>query len=148
MKKKNGRVDFIEGSKLCAAKWKHLPENEKEKYRKMSEEDAIRYKKQMENLSSEELKMTKRKKDPGAPLRPLSAYMWFCKRNWKKVAKANPGKGTSKVVQLLAQMWTSSTEDKKKIYEEYAECDKKFDDIEKEKYLKQKKAIKLKGGHF
>ncbi|EEB15078.1 Nonhistone chromosomal protein, putative [Pediculus humanus corporis] len=95
-----------------------------------------------------ELKMTKRKKDPGAPLRPLSAYMWFCKRNWKKVAKANPGKGTSKVVQLLARMWTSSTEDKKKIYEEYAECDKKFYDIEKEKYLKQKKAIKLKGGHI
>lgn len=102
----------------------------------MSERDAIRYRKQMQALDPKQLRMTRRKRDPIAPVRPLTAYMWFCKQNWKAVSDKNCKLTAQQKMKELAKMWAECDENARKKFEEYADCDRKCYQMEKIEYKK------------
>lgn len=77
---------------------------------------------------------TRRKKDPNAPKRALSAYMFFANENRDIIKSENPDVSFAQVGRLLGEKWKSLTAEDKQPYEAKAEADKKRYESEKELY--------------
>ncbi|KAI9486595.1 MAG: high mobility group box domain-containing protein [Benjaminiella poitrasii] len=71
------------------------------------------------------------KKDPSAPKRGLSAYMFFSQENRAKVKEENPEATFGQLGKLLGEKWKSMSDDEKKPYVEKAEKDKQRYENEK-----------------
>eukprot|EP00027_Filamoeba_sp_ATCC50430_P009890 CAMPEP_0168560530 /NCGR_PEP_ID=MMETSP0413-20121227/11109_1 /TAXON_ID=136452 /ORGANISM="Filamoeba nolandi, Strain NC-AS-23-1" /LENGTH=310 /DNA_ID=CAMNT_0008591837 /DNA_START=23 /DNA_END=955 /DNA_ORIENTATION=- len=71
------------------------------------------------------------KKDPNAPKRPLSSYMYFCK---DKRDDLDRGMKVTEQAQELARMWKKVSTSEKKKYEEKAKKDKERYEKEMKKY--------------
>jgi len=70
-------------------------------------------------------KRTKRaKKDPNAPKKPLSAFMFFCKDKRPEVVKEHPKEGVTDIAKHLGKAWKKITATEKKKFEAMAEKDK------------------------
>ncbi|SCU92247.1 LAMI_0E09472g1_1 [Lachancea mirantina] len=76
----------------------------------------------------------RRKKDPNAPKRALSAYMFFANENRDIVRAENPGISFGQVGRILGEKWKGLNEEEKQPYEAKAEADKKRYESEKELY--------------
>jgi len=76
----------------------------------------------------------KRKKDPNAPKRGLSAYMFFANDKRDKVREENPGIKFGEVGKILGEKWKELTDKDKKPYEEKAKIDKERYESEKRTY--------------
>jgi len=75
-----------------------------------------------------------RKKDPKAPKRALSAYMFFS-QDWRERIKAeNPDASFGEVGKLLGAKWKELDEEEKKPYIEQAARDKTRAEQEKSEY--------------
>ncbi|KAJ5924737.1 nonhistone chromosomal protein 6A [Penicillium verhagenii] len=81
-----------------------------------------------------EPRTTRRKKDPNAPKRGLSAYMFFANDNRDAVREENPGITFGQVGKTLGDKWKALTESERKPYDEKAATDKKRYEDEKAKY--------------
>ncbi|KAJ5239515.1 Non-histone chromosomal protein 6 [Penicillium chermesinum] len=77
---------------------------------------------------------TRRKKDPNAPKRGLSAYMFFANDNRDKVREENPGISFGQVGKMLGDKWKALSDSERKPYDEKAAADKKRYEEEKAKY--------------
>ncbi|KAJ8518696.1 hypothetical protein ONZ45_g4255 [Pleurotus djamor] len=82
----------------------------------------------------------KAKKDPKAPKRALSAYMFFS-QDWRERIKAeNPDAGFGEVGKLLGAKWKEMDDDEKKPYVDQATRDKARAEEEKSAYDDRKKS--------
>jgi len=79
-------------------------------------------------------KTEKRKKDPNAPKRGLSAYMFFANDNRDKVREENPGIKFGEVGKILGEKWKELTDKDKKPFEDRAKIDKERYEAEKRTY--------------
>ncbi|KAK7208222.1 nucleosome binding protein [Myxozyma melibiosi] len=77
----------------------------------------------------------RRKKDPNAPKRSLSAYMFFANEQRETVRSENPGIAFGQVGKLLGERWKALTAKDKVPYEARAAQDKKRYEEEKAAYL-------------
>merc|ERR1712226_1357278 len=80
------------------------------------------------------VKKTKAKKDPNAPKRGLSAFMFFGKEERPKVMKDHPNFTVPEVGKELGARWAKVTNKKK--YEDLAAKDKARYEAEMKKYKK------------
>ena len=87
----------------------------------------------------ERKKSSRKKKDPDAPKRSLSAYMFFANENRDIVRAENPGISFGQVGKLLGEKWKALNSDKLP-YENKAEADKKRYEKEKAEYAKKNSA--------
>ncbi|ORX60417.1 hypothetical protein DM01DRAFT_1332570 [Hesseltinella vesiculosa] len=79
-------------------------------------------------------KVTKRnKKDPNAPKRGLSAYMFFSQANRDKVKAESPNASFGELGKILGEKWRAMSDAQKKPYIEMAEKDKARYEAEKAK---------------
>ncbi|KAH8732364.1 non-histone chromosomal protein 6 [Phaeosphaeriaceae sp. PMI808] len=76
----------------------------------------------------------KKKKDPNAPKRGLSAYMFFANEQREKVREDNPGIKFGEVGKLLGEKWKALSEKQRTPYEAKAATDKKRYEVEKAAY--------------
>ncbi|KAL4916281.1 high mobility group box domain-containing protein [Aspergillus aurantiobrunneus] len=76
----------------------------------------------------------RKKKDPNAPKRGLSAYMFFANDNREKVREENPGITFGQVGKMLGEKWKSLSDKDRKPYEDKAAADKKRYEDEKAAY--------------
>ena len=81
---------------------------------------------------------SRKKKDPNAPKRALSAYMFFANAQRDIVRAENPGIAFGQIGKLLGEKWKSMDAEKREPYENKAEADKKRYELEKADYLKRK----------
>lgn len=88
----------------------------------------------------EKRKTTRKKKDPDAPKRSLSAYMFFANENRDIIRAENPGIAFGQVGKLLGEKWKAMNADEKVPYETKAEADKKRYEKEKAEYAKRNSA--------
>jgi len=79
-------------------------------------------------------KVEKKKKDPLAPKRGLSAYMFFANEQRENVREENPGITFGQVGKMLGERWKALNEKQKEPYEAKAVADKARYENEKEKY--------------
>lgn len=92
-------------------------------------------------MSNTEMKKAPRKKkDPDAPKRSLSAYMFFANENRDVVRSENPGVSFGQVGKLLGEKWKKLTPEEKTPFETKAEADKKRYEKEKAEYAKKNSA--------
>lgn len=77
---------------------------------------------------------TRRKKDPNAPKRALSSYMFFANENRDIVRSENPDVTFGQIGRLLGERWKALTPEDKQPYEAKAAADKKRYESEKELY--------------
>ncbi|KAJ5382793.1 High mobility group superfamily [Penicillium robsamsonii] len=82
-----------------------------------------------------EKRVQRRKKDPNAPKRGLSAYMFFANDNRDKVREENPGISFGQVGKQLGDKWKALSETDRKPYDAKAAADKKRYEEEKAAYL-------------
>ncbi|KAF9480627.1 HMG-box, partial [Pholiota conissans] len=80
----------------------------------------------------------KAKKDPNAPKRALSAYMFFSQDWRERIKNENPDAGFGEVGKLLGAKWKELDEDEKKPYIDQAAKDKERADEEKAAYDNKK----------
>lgn len=85
----------------------------------------------------EKRKVSRKKKDPDAPKRSLSAYMFFANENRDIVRAENPGISFGQVGKALGDKWKALSAEDKVPYENKAEADKKRYEKEKAEYAKK-----------
>ncbi|CAG7851166.1 SubName: Full=NHP6A-Nonhistone chromosomal protein related to mammalian HMG1 {ECO:0000313/EMBL:CCA71859.1} [Serendipita indica DSM 11827] len=90
-------------------------------------------------------KVTK-KKDPHAPKKALSPYMFFTQEWREKIKDENPGIGFGEVAKRLGAKWKSMTDEEKEPYVQKHQADKKRADDEKEAYEGKSKAAAAASG--
>ncbi|KAJ9193768.1 transcriptional regulator family: HMG [Paecilomyces variotii] len=76
----------------------------------------------------------KKKKDPNAPKRGLSAYMFFANEQRESVREQNPGISFGQVGKVLGERWKALSDEDRRPYEEKAQADKKRYEDEKASY--------------
>ncbi|KAI9831860.1 MAG: Non-histone chromosomal protein 6 [Phylliscum demangeonii] len=76
----------------------------------------------------------KKKKDPNAPKRGLSAYMFFANEQRENVRDENPGITFGQVGKVLGERWKALNEKQRGPYEAKAAADKKRYEDEKATY--------------
>ena len=91
-------------------------------------------------MSGEKKRATRKKKDPDAPKRSLSAYMFFANENRDVVRSENPGISFGQVGKLLGEKWKAMQSEEKQPYESKADADKKRYEKEKAEYAKKNAA--------
>jgi len=79
-------------------------------------------------------KTGKKKKDPNAPKRGLSAYMFFANEQRENVRSENPGIAFGQVGKVLGERWKALSEKQRQPYEAKAAADKKRYEDEKTAY--------------
>ncbi|TGZ81401.1 Non-histone chromosomal protein 6 [Ascodesmis nigricans] len=84
----------------------------------------------------------KKKKDPNAPRRGLSAYMFFANEQRENVRNENPGIAFGQVGKVLGERWKALNEKQRAPYEAKAAADKKRYEQEKAAYLENAEADK------
>ncbi|KAL7267762.1 Non-histone chromosomal protein 6 [Rhizina undulata] len=82
-------------------------------------------------------KATKKKKDPNAPKRGLSAYMFFANEQRENVRAENPGIAFGQVGKVLGERWKALSDKQRQPYEAKAAADKKRYEDEKAVYAAQ-----------
>ncbi|MCQ9255614.1 hypothetical protein NQ103_09125, partial [Vibrio parahaemolyticus] len=74
------------------------------------------------------------KKDPNAPKRGLSAYMFFANEQRENVREENPGVSFGQVGKILGERWKALSDKQRTPYEAKAAADKKRYEDEKAAY--------------
>lgn len=69
-------------------------------------------------------KKKRAKKDPNAPKRGLSAYMFFSAAKRAEIAEANPEFGITDIAKALGERWKTVSDEEKSVYQQQAEEDK------------------------
>jgi len=82
-------------------------------------------------------KGTRKKKDPNAPKRPKSAYLFFSMEERPRLRKKHPKMGFGPLSKRLGKEWKSLSDDEKKHYEKMAKKDKKRYEDEMDAYEKK-----------
>jgi len=137
----NENVNFTEFSKKCAERWKQMTEKEKKRFSEMAEKDKQRYDKEMSTYTppvGEGRGGKRKKKDPNAPKRPLSAFFLFCHDERPAVKEAHPTYSVGDVAKDLGEKWNKIAPEIKQKYEAKAQ-------IEKGRYEKDMAIYKNKG---
>ncbi|CAH8621405.1 unnamed protein product [Dicrocoelium dendriticum] len=141
-KKKNPgvTVDFKTFSKECSEQWKNLSAKEKKKYEDLAAKDKERHRKEMEGYepSADEGRAKKRKRDPNAPKKGLSAFFLFCNDERPKVKSEHPDWKVSEVAKELGKRWEHCKNKAK--YESQAQVEKQRYEKAMAKYNAGKKA--------
>jgi len=123
----NENVNFTEFSKKCAERWKQMTEKEKKRFGEMADKDKIRYDKEMSNYvppAHEGGKAKRKKKDPNAPKRPLSAFFLFCADERPAVKQAHPEYSVGDVAKEMGEKWGKVSTEAKSKYEASAAIEK------------------------
>jgi len=124
----NENVNFTEFSKKCAERWKQMTEQEKSRFGAMAASDKIRYDNEMASytppVGESNGQRKRKKKDPNAPKRPLSAFFLFCHDERPAVKSLYPNYSVGEAAKELGDRWNKVTAEQKAKYEAQVQADK------------------------
>jgi len=134
----NENVNFTEFSKKCAERWKQMSDKEKKRFAEMADKDKIRYDREMSQYTppAGEGGRKRKKKDPNAPKRPLSAFFLFCADERAAVKAQHPGYSVGEVARELGEKWNKVTAEVKSKYEGRVQQEKQRYEKEMDTYRK------------
>jgi len=141
--KNNPGAAFGEISKMVGRQFQQLTEQEKKKYEDLADRDKERYNKEMEEhgpISNTKGKPKKKVKDPDAPKRNLSSYMFFAQKDRARVVEENPDATFGEIGRFLGIAFKALDPEDRKPYEESAAADKRRYERENAAYKEKKKA--------
>lgn len=125
VKREMPELAFLEISSEIGRRWKEISEEERRPYDELAAADKKRYAEEKEDYvpdpSFETAKSTRKKKDPNAPKRALSAYFFFCNEIRESVRAENPDKKITEIATLLAAKWRALPDKKRVKYQKMHE---------------------------
>jgi len=134
----NENVNFTEFSKKCAERWKQMTDKEKQRFAEMADNDKQRYDREMASYSppagESNGQRKRKKKDPNAPKRPLSAFFLFCHDERPAVKLVYPNYSVGEAAKELGERWNKVSAEQKSKYEAQVQLDKNRYEQELTKY--------------
>eukprot|EP00028_Trichosphaerium_sp_Am-I-7-wt_P002097 CAMPEP_0168535010 /NCGR_PEP_ID=MMETSP0405-20121227/18367_1 /TAXON_ID=498012 /ORGANISM="Trichosphaerium sp, Strain Am-I-7 wt" /LENGTH=208 /DNA_ID=CAMNT_0008562079 /DNA_START=377 /DNA_END=1003 /DNA_ORIENTATION=+ len=117
--------------------WNKSVANERQKFVDLARDETRRMEEagiEFDAFGIKEQPRKKRpKKDPNAPKRNMSAYLFFSNIRRRDVQDKHPELNFTEIAKVLSKMWAEASPEDKAEFEEMAEADKK-------RYFNQKKA--------
>lgn len=142
VKKEMPELAFLQISSEIGRRWKKISDEERRPYDELAAADKRRYQEEKEDYvpdpSFETTKGSRKKKDPNAPKRALSAYFFFCNDIRQEVRDENPNKKITEIATLLAERWRALPDKKRAKYQ-------KMHEEAKVKYQQQMDAYNAQG---
>jgi len=156
IKEKHPNASFGEIGKLLGEAWKEIEADDKKTFEEKAAKDKIRYQKELAAYKTEHpeesddekkgkkgkknvKKRKTTKKDPDAPKKPCTAFVWFSKEQRPKIKEQNPKASFGEIGKLLGAAWKEVDADDKKRFEGQAAEDKKRYERENKEYESKKK---------
>ncbi|GLD96085.1 hypothetical protein PINS_up004763 [Pythium insidiosum] len=125
VKREMPELEFLQVSSEIGRRWKLTSAEDRRPYEELAAADKKRYLEEKEDYvpdqSFENARGTRKKKDPNAPKRPLSAYFFFCNEIREQVRSENPNKKVTEIAQLLAERWRALPDKKRVKYQKMHE---------------------------
>jgi hypothetical protein len=117
-----------------------MTDKEKKRFAEMAEKDKARYDREMSTYTppAGEGGRKRKKKDPNAPKRPLSAFFLFCHDERPAVKLVYPTYSVGEVAKELGERWNKVTPEQKSKYEKQASVDKQRYEVEITNYRNKK----------
>ncbi|KAL1764383.1 high mobility group protein B1 [Sigmodon hispidus] len=112
-------VNFLEFSKECLERWKTMSAKENGKFEDTAKADKARYEREMKTYIPPKGETKKKFKDPNAPKRPPSAFL-FCSEYHPKIKGEHPGLSIGDVAKKLGEMWNNTAANDKQPNEKKA----------------------------
>jgi hypothetical protein len=137
-------VNFTEFSKKCGERWKQMTDKEKKRFAEMAEIDKQRYDSEMATyapMNGGGQVSRKKKKDPNAPKRPLSAFFIYCADERAGVKAIHPSYSVGEMAKELGEKWNKIAPDLKTKYEARAQQDKKRYEKDMDAYRNNTQAL-------
>jgi len=145
IKEKNPKTKFAEFGKILGEMWQEMSQEKKKKYEEKARIDKQRYQDEVkaylakggkaEDLKKKERKTVKKtKKDPNAPKRPSTAYIFFSKEMRHKLKTENPKASFTEAGKIIGIQWKELDDVAKQKYHQLAEADKQRFEKEKGEY--------------
>ncbi|KAE9258329.1 hypothetical protein PF002_g233 [Phytophthora fragariae] len=123
VKKEMPELAFLQISSEIGRRWKQISDEERRPYDELAAADKRRYQEEKEDYvpdpSFETTKGSRKKKDPNAPKRALSAYFFFCNEIRQEVRDEN--KRITEIATLLAERWRALPDKKRVKYQKMNE---------------------------
>jgi len=117
-------IQVIEISKKCSEKWKTMSDVEKRRFYELAQKDTERYQAEMVANGDLSGKRKRKKKDPDAPKRALSAFFCFSQTKRSQIQQAHPEWRIGQVAQELGRQWKEFNDADKRPYAEMATKDR------------------------
>jgi high mobility group protein B1 len=97
-------------SKRSSEMWKSLSAEERAIWDAKAEEDKERYKLEKEKYTGPwQVPWKRAKKNPDAPKRPMSAFLFYSQDKRRSIKQANPGMRNTEISRVLGDMWKKAT---------------------------------------
>jgi HMG (high mobility group) box/HMG-box domain len=100
--------------------WRNMDAEERDKYEELARRDKERY-----NIEKASYipppghgSSSKRRRDPDAPKRPMSAYLAFANKRRAEVKAQNPDCSNGEISKILSTMWKDSPDETKQGYKD------------------------------
>jgi len=135
---RDGGAKFPNITSMVSEAWRTLEPLEKYKFEEMARQDKARYDIEKTNyVPPPGMSPTlKRKRDPNAPKRPMSAYISYANKLRGKVKSENPDCSNGEISKILSSMWKGMSDEGRKGYKDNEQM---LWDIYKEKMVLWKK---------
>jgi high mobility group protein B2 len=141
LKQRHPDITFLELGTEIGKLWRGLSATKRKPYMQLAAEDKARYQEEKANYVAPPQYANKKgkKKDPNAPKRGMSAYLYYCQSYRKVVQKKHPKKKMTELAVILAANWKKASKSQRKKFQDMAEKDKQRYFKEKIAYDKKKR---------
>jgi hypothetical protein len=140
LQKKKPNIAFLDLGRQIGALWRGMNDTKRKPYMKLAEEDSRRYREEKARYVPDPkyLSAKARKKDPNAPKRAMSGYLFFCQAHRKNMQKQYPKKKMTEIASLLAGKWRQASASQKAKFQRESDKDKARYTREKKAYDRKK----------
>jgi len=108
------KATVTEISKRSAQMWRTLPQEDRAHWDDVAAKDKQRFLVEKAAYTGPwQVPWKRAKKDPSAPKRPMSAFLYFSQGKRRQIKEANPSMKNTEVSRLLGEMWRNAPESEK-----------------------------------
>ena len=114
-----------ENANEAAEAWRLVSEEERAHWESVANKDRKRYNKEREEFNPSAARKLRRKKDPSAPKRPMSAFLMYAQNKRRQLQSENPDIPNADISRLLGEHWRSASPEEKAPFLQREEIERK-----------------------
>jgi hypothetical protein len=148
VKAQSPNLSFAEVAREIGARWKNLRQSDKAPYQTLADQDRARYEEEKRMYTPDpkymvmETKNGKMKKDPNAPKRAMSGFIFFSNHMRPKMKQRHPDITFLELGAEIGKLWRGLSATKRKPYMQLALEDKARYEDEKASYVPPPQYVK------
>jgi len=109
------KASVTEVSKRSAEMWRNLPADERAHWDDVAAKDKQRYMVEKATYTGPwQVPWKRAKKDPSAPKRPMSAFLYFSQDKRRQIKQENPSIRNTEVSRILGELWRNASVEEKR----------------------------------